>query len=249
MLRVNVTLPVYNEEAQLASSASALRRYLDSHHEFCWEMVIADNGSEDSTFAVAAALEKECLNVQAVHLEARGRGRALNHVWGQSGADILSYMDVDLSTDLSAFQPLIQAVASGSYDLAVGSRLSQGSRTQRCWRREAISRGYISLVKMVFRTRFSDAQCGFKAITRQAAARLLPAVEDTGWFFDTELLVLAEKSAYRILDLPVQWTEDVDSRVKILRTAWADLRGILRLYRKLRRKEYAALALNPAPTK
>jgi len=249
MLRVNITLPVYNEELRLASSAGTLRRYLESHREFCWEMVIADNGSEDSTFAVATGFEKEYPDLRVVHLEARGRGRALKQVWSQSGADILTYMDVDLATDLSAFQPLIQAVASGNYDLAVGSRLSQGSHTQRCWRREALSRGYISLVKMIFRTRFSDAQCGFKAITRQAAARLLPAVEDTGWFFDTELLVLAEKCGYRVFDLPVRWTEDPDSRVKILRTAWGDLRGMLRLYRKLRRREYADLALNPAPTK
>jgi hypothetical protein len=104
-------------------------------------------------------------------------------------------------------------------------------------------------VRTVFHTRFADAQCGFKAITQEAAARLLPAVEDTGWFFDTELLVLAEKCGYRIFDLPVRWREDPDSRVKILRTAWADLRGILRLYRKLRRNEYATLVLNPAPTK
>jgi hypothetical protein len=144
---------------------------------------------------------------------------------------------------------LVEALASGRFDLAVGSRLLSESTTARCWRREAISRGYMSLVGMVFRTRFSDAQCGFKAITREAAARLLPAVEDTGWFFDTELLVLAEKCGYRIFDQPVRWTEDPDSRVKILRTAWADLRGILRLYRKLRSREHARMALSPAPTK
>jgi glycosyltransferase involved in cell wall biosynthesis len=249
MLRVNITLPVYNEEVRLPPSAATLCHYLDRHREYGWDMVVADNGSADCTFAVATALQNEYPNVRAVHMEAKGRGRALKQVWSQSEADILSYMDVDLSTDLTAFPALVQAVASGNYDLAVGSRLRPGSRTQRCWRREIISRGYIGLVKMVFGTRFSDAQCGFKAITREAAARLLPAVEDTGWFFDTELLVLAEKCGYRILDLPVRWTEDPDSRVKILRTAYADLRGILRLHRKLRRRQYAALALNPAPTK
>jgi glycosyltransferase involved in cell wall biosynthesis len=249
MLRVNVTVPVYNEEGRLPPSADTLRRYLDSHREFCWEVVIADNGSQDGTLGVAAAFEKEHPDVRVVHLEAKGRGRALRHVWSQSGADILSYIDVDLSTDLSAFQPLVQALASGKYDLAVGSRLCPGSRTRRCWRREAISRCYMWLVKAAFGSRFSDAQCGFKAITREAAARLLPAVEDTGWFFDTELLVLAERCGYRVFDLPVRWTEDPDSRVKILRTAWEDLRGILRLYRKLRRREYASLMPDPAPAK
>ena len=246
---INVPLPVFNEAARLPDGFARVRQFLAGHCRFAVEVVIVDNASTDGTLDIARQLSRRCEGTRVVRLDKKGRGGALKHAWLESRADVLSNMDIDLSTDLAAFTPLVEALASGRFDLAVGSRLLSESTTARCWRREAISRGYMSLVGMVFRTRFSDAQCGFKAITREAAARLLPAVEDTGWFFDTELLVLAEKCGYRIFDLPVRWTEDPDSRVKILRTAWGDLRGILRLYRKLRRGEYARLTFNPALTK
>lgn len=248
MLLVNITLPVYNEEAQLSSSVSALGGFLEAHRELSWEVVIADNGSTDGTLAAARDLSQRA-HIRVAHSDRKGRGGAVKQVWLESTADILSYMDINLSTDLAALPLLIDALASGRFDVATGSRLQAASVTTRSWQREVVSRCYNWIVKAALRTRFSDAQCGFKAITREAAARLLPAVEDTGWFFDTELLVLAEKSGYRIYDLPVRWTEDQDSRVKILSTVWADLRGIIRLYRKLRRGACAGLATNPIPTK
>ncbi|MCC6756174.1 MAG: glycosyltransferase, partial [Solirubrobacterales bacterium] len=164
-----------------------------------------------------------------------GRGRALRQVWLDSEADILSYMDVDLSTDLDAFPPLIEALASGDYDLAIGTRLHPESMVRRCWKREMISRGYNRLLRLALHVRFSDAQCGFKALTRRAARQLLPLVEDNEWFFDTELLVMAERYGYRIYEQPVKWTEDPDSRVRLLPTIWGDLKGILRLCRALKR--------------
>ena len=242
-MRVLVAIPVFNEEAQLAGSIAKLYGHLQAGCAFDFEVTIADNGSEDRTFAVATRLSEEYPNLRVVHLGMKGRGRALKQVWGETSADVLSYMDVDLSTDLGAFGPLVQAVASGSFDLATGSRLLPASLTRRCWRREHISRTYNWLVKRLFRTRFSDAQCGFKAISRQAAAALLPVVEDNGWFFDTELLIVAEKSGYRIFDLPVTWTEDADSRVRVLSTAWADWRGLLRLRRDFARGRYAHLGV------
>jgi glycosyltransferase involved in cell wall biosynthesis len=238
MLRVNVTLPVCNEEAQLASSVSVLCRFLEAHCGFSWEVVIADNGSEDGTRAIAGSLTKQYPGLGLVHLDAKGRGRALKQVWGESEADILSYMDLDLSTDLAAFPTLVKALASGEFDLASGSRLLPGSVTRRSWRREAISRGYNWLVKLALATRFSDAQCGFKAITARAARLLLPAVADAGWFFDTELLLIAEKPGFRIFEAPVRWTEGRESRVKILGAAWEDLKGLARLRRGLRQGRY-----------
>lgn len=235
---VNVTIPVHNEETILPASIQSLRRFLEKHCRFKWEIVIANNASTDNTLKAARNLAKGVRGIRVVHLEQKGRGRALREVWMRSKADILSYMDVDLSSNLYAFPPLIEALVSGGFDIGIGSRLLKGSTTKRSLKREVISRGYNLLVKMLFRTKFSDAQCGFKAITSKAATELLPRLEDTGWFFDTELLVIAEKLGYRIFDLPVSWIEDLDSRVNIVKTALDDIRGLMRVRRNFRRGKY-----------
>jgi glycosyltransferase involved in cell wall biosynthesis len=228
---VNVTIPVYNEEKILPSSIATLHAFLTHHCRFDWEIVVANNASIDNTLKVAQSLSREFSDVRAVHLDQKGRGRALKQVWTQSTADILAYMDVDLSSNLYAFPPMIEALISGGFDLATGSRLLKGSTTKRSMKREIVSRGYNLLVKAFFFTKFSDAQCGFKAITKEAAENLMPKVTDTGWFFDTELLVIAEKLGYRIFDLPVSWVEDLDTRVKIARTALDDINGLIRVRR------------------
>lgn len=230
-----LVIPVFNEAAQLRDSVCLLDSFLRQLCDSNWEVVVADNGSTDKTFPIALDLERGNRNVRALHLDQKGRGRALRQVWLDSEADILSYMDVDLSTDLDAFPPLIEALASGNYDLAIGTRLHPESVTRRCWKREIISRGYNRLLRLALHVRFSDAQCGFKAITRCAARQLLPLVEDNEWFFDTELLVTAERYGYRIYEQPVKWTEGRDSRVRLLPTIWGDLKGILRLHGALRR--------------
>jgi len=229
---VNVTLPVFNEEAQLAASVGTVRDFL-VNHAFNFEIVIANNGSTDRTPRLADELARDLSGVRVVHLLERGRGRALRRVWTDSAADILSYMDIDLSTDLEAFPALIEAVTTGGFDLATGSRLLPQSRTTRSWNREIISRAYNQLVRAAFKTRIADAQCGFKAIRREAARELLPRVADNEWFFDTELLVWAERRGRRIAELPVRWIEDRDSRVKLLPTAWADLQALRRLRRRI----------------
>lgn len=236
---VNITIPVFNEETILPSSIATLHTFLREHCRFEWEIVIANNASTDSTLEVARRLSSELDGVRVVHLDQKGRGRALKRVWTESRADILSYMDVDLSSNLYAFPPLIEALISGGFDLGTGSRLLKGSTTKRSFKREVISRTYNILVKLFFFTKFSDAQCGFKAITKEAAAKLLPKIEDTGWFFDTELLVIAEKTGYRIFDLPVSWVEDLDSRVKIIRTAVDDIKGLIRVRKGFARGMYS----------
>jgi glycosyltransferase involved in cell wall biosynthesis len=239
---VNVTIPVFNEETRLPQSLPKLHRFVAERCQFKFEVVIADNASTEQTLEVARSLSQAYDAVRVVHLEEKGRGRALKRVWAESKADILSYMDVDLSTELDAFPPLIEAVASRGFDLAIGSRLHRDAHTERGWRREFISRGYNRLVKALFATHFSDAQCGFKAITRAAARQLLPVIEDNGWFFDTELLVVAEKLGYRIFDLPVRWVDDPDSRVEIMRTAWEDIKGLRRVRRNLAAGGYGRMA-------
>ena len=168
-----------------------------------------------------------------MHLPAKGRGGALRAVWQASDAQVLAYMDVDLSTDLSALLPLVAPLVSGHSDLAIGTRLHRSSRVIRGSKREFISRCYNLILRGALRARFSDAQCGFKAIRSDVARELLPLVQDTGWFFDTELLVLAERSGLRIHEVPVDWIDDPDSTVDIVATAKADLRGVLRLGRAL----------------
>lgn len=236
---VNVTIPVFNEEAQLEASTLCLHQFLSERCRFDFEITIANNGSTDRTRQVAEGLCQKLAKVRLHNLTQKGRGRALKAVWNESNADVLSYMDVDLSSDLCAFPPMVEALLSGGFDLATGSRLLQPSLTRRCFKRECISRIYNLMVKALCRTRFSDAQCGFKAITRRTADKLLPMVEDNAWFFDTELLVLAERFGYRIFDLPVKWIEDTDSRVKIVRTAIDDIKGLLRVRQNFAQGAYA----------
>jgi putative flippase GtrA len=225
---LDVVIPVHNEERDLAGSVARVHRHLCTL-PYSFRITVADNASTDATALVAHRLSHEYDEVRAVHLAQKGRGRALKEVWAASPAQVLVYMDVDLSTDLNALLPLVAPLLSGHSHLAIGTRLGKGSRTLRGPKREVISRGYNLLVRGALRAGFSDAQCGFKAIRADVARELLPLVEDTSWFFDTELLVLAERAGLRIHEVPVDWVDDPDSRVDILRTARDDLRGIARL--------------------
>ncbi|HVQ95885.1 MAG TPA: bifunctional glycosyltransferase family 2/GtrA family protein [Mycobacteriales bacterium] len=230
---VEIVIPVYNEEQDLAPSVRRLHQYLGERFPFSYRLTIADNASTDRTREIAEALAAELPGVAVVHLAEKGRGRALRAVWSASDARVLAYMDVDLSTDLAALLPLVAPLLSGHSDVAIGSRLSRSARVSRGPKRELISRCSNLILRTTLGTRFSDAQCGFKAIRADRAAELLPLIEDTGWFFDTELLVLAEAAGMRIHEVPVDWVDDPDSRVDIIATAIADLRGIARLGRGL----------------
>jgi len=230
---LDLVIPVYNEEVGLERSVRTVRAYLDHAFPYPARLTIADNASTDSTLDIARALAEELPGVRVVHLPEKGRGRALRTVWLVSNAQVLAYADVDLSTDLSALLPLVAPLVSGHSHLAIGTRLSRTSRVERGPKREVISRCYNLLLRGVLAARFSDAQCGFKAIRADAARELLPLVQDTGWFFDTELLVLAEQAGLRIHEVPVDWVDDPDSRVDIVATAIADLRGVSRLGRDL----------------
>jgi len=243
-LRVDVVIPVLNEAHVLAKSVATVREFLSKNLAARWRVVVVDNGSTDGTDRVARELESSHSDVHFTRLDLRGRGRALRHAWMESPADIVGYMDVDLSTELAAVPRAVRALAEEGYDIAIGSRLMRESQTRRKIKREFISQAYNVFVKAALWTRFSDAQCGFKFVTREVVERIVPQVQDQSWFFDTEMLVLAEKQGYHIKDLPVVWLEDDDSRVKILSTAWEDIRGVLRLRRLLwsRRFTQAALA-------
>ncbi|MEA2284279.1 MAG: hypothetical protein QOJ21_322 [Solirubrobacteraceae bacterium] len=226
---IDIVIPVYNEQETLERSIRRLHRFLGTEFPFRWRIIIADNGSTDDTPAIAGALAGELHGVRHLRLERKGRGRALRTAWAASDARVVAYMDVDLSTDLRALLPLVAPLVSGHSDLAIGSRLARGARVVRGPKRELISRSYNHILHATLRARFSDAQCGFKAARTDAVKRLLDDVRDDGWFFDTELLVLAQRRGLRIHEVPVDWVDDPDSSVAIVRTAWEDLKGIARL--------------------
>jgi glycosyltransferase involved in cell wall biosynthesis len=228
---VDVVVPVYNEDAALQPSIELLLGYLRAEYPFRFAIVIADNASSDGTAAIADALSGEHAEVSALHLDRKGRGLALRTAWLASAAHVVSYMDVDLSTNLESFLPLVAPLLSGHSEVAIGTRLDHQAHVRRQVKREVLSRGYNALVHAGFRARFSDAQCGFKALRADVARRLVPLVVDDGWFFDTELLLLAERNRMRVHEVPVDWVEDLDSRVDLASTIAGDLAGLWRLRR------------------
>ena len=228
---VDIVLPVYNEAAELESSVRRLHSYLTTAFPLTWQITIVDNASTDRTAAIAARVSDELLGVHWRHLDRKGRGHALREAWTESTSTVVAYMDIDLSTDLDALLPMVAPLASGHSEIAIGSRLAPGASVARGPKREFISRSYNLMLRAMFATQIRDMQCGFKAVRADIARELLPAIEDDEWFFDTELLLLAERNGLRIHEVPVDWIDDPGSTVNIAKTATADLRGALRLAR------------------
>ena len=231
MATLDIVLPVYNEEHVLERSVRALHAFVSDNLNHEWRIVIADNGSSDGTFALAQRLEQELPGVVVRHIPEAGRGRALTRAWLDSEAEVLSYMDIDLSTDLEAFPRLVNAVSSRQFDVATGTRLGPGAETTRSLKREVLSRAFVLMINRLFNVSLRDTQCGFKAVSRDAARKLLPLIQDTGWFWDTELLLLAAKGGWNVTSIPVRWVEDPDSRVRVISTVWRDLKGLGRMRR------------------
>ena len=232
-ISVDIIIPVLNEEHSLPRCIATLDEHLTSGpaDDWDWNITIADNGSQDATPEVGRQLSNEYPNVRLTRLEQRGRGRALKKAWLESSADVRCFMDVDLSTRLESLGPLVDAIAKEGYGVAIGSRLLPQSRVEgRTLKREFVSRAYNALIRLMFpRKTFRDAQCGFKAVSREVAENVVPHVENLGWFFDTELLLLSLRAGYRIKEIPVHWIDDPDTRVRIVSTASEDIKGLLRV--------------------
>jgi len=228
---IEIVIPVLNEEKALPVCIGKLLQFCERYmRSYDWEITIADNGSTDDTYSVACALSKKYSKIHVFRLTEKGRGRALKSAWMKSQADVVAYMDVDLSTDLAHLPDAVDLVTSGECSLSVGSRLCKGSHVAgRTIKREIISRCYSFLFRALFFVSFRDAQCGFKVVSRQVVNNVIPLVKDTGWFFDTELLIISEKNGYSVCEIPVNWTDDPDTRVNIFRTAWDDVKGLLRI--------------------
>ncbi|MCL4338783.1 glycosyltransferase [Patescibacteria group bacterium] len=228
---VEIVIPIYNEEEELETNVLKLRTFLIKNLTlYNWKITIADNASTDGSLDIAKKLAKKFKRVGYFHLDQKGRGRAVKKVWQESHADVSVYMDVDLSTDLRNLEPVVKSLLEG-YDIAIGSRLlSQSKVKRRPIKREVLSRGYNILIKLFFQTNFSDAQCGFKAVTRRTVKDLIPLIADNAWFFDSEMLILGEKLGYRIYEQPVLWVDNPGSTVRVLKTVYGDLEGLWRLF-------------------
>lgn len=227
---LDIVIPVYNEEKELTDSVRKLSHFLKKNlQDFVWTIHIVDNASTDNTLAIAKEIVKEDSKVKAHHLDQKGRGRAVKYIWQGGNSDIVAYMDVDLSTDLIHFPPLVRSLVNG-YDLAIGSRNVKGAQVHgRSFLRTITSKGYILLIKLLFWVHFSDAQCGFKAVTRRVVRQVVSRVADNEWFFDTELLIISEKMGYRICEEPVTWIDNPGSTVRVMKTMQGDLEGLWRL--------------------
>lgn len=234
---IEITIPVLNEQRTLDDHVRKVRRYLDEHLSDLApiSIVIADNGSTDATEQLARTLQRELTGVQYIRLTERGVGRALKASWGQSQATIVGYMDLDLATDLRYLRPALTSLLTNQADMVTGSRLAKGSRVIG----RSVVRGFTSrclnlLLKMYFRISFTDGMCGFKFIQRDRFAAVRQAgAESNGWFFATELLIAGEYLGLRIKDLPVEWRDDPDSKVKIGKLAVEYLKAMKHLRQRL----------------
>ncbi len=225
---IDITIPVYNEEDALPNTIAVLTSFLQDKLVNPWQIVIADNASTDNTREVSEKLCGQYPGVNYLRIPQKGRGRALRTSWLDSRADIVSYMDADLSTDLVHFPQLIRSIEAGSH-IAIGSRLSKESQVTRGFKREFISRGYNLLINSMFFIGLPDAQCGFKALTRSTAEAIVPSIKNNNWFFDTELLIIAAKRGFKVASVPVKWDDDPTSTVNVVGTAMEDIKGLLRL--------------------
>lgn len=233
---VLIALPVYNEEEQLEKSVVALSNFIKNQTQYDWKIFIADNASTDNTSEIARRLAEQNEHVNYVRISEKGRGRALRKIWSEFEYDIGCYMDIDLSTNLDALPKLIETTDSGPADITIGSRLIPDARVKRNFKREIISRIYNRIIHIMFNPSFKDAQCGFKAIRYSTAKKLLPLIENTNWFFDTELLLLADHYKYAIFEIPVEWIDDLGTTVNIFKTAIEDMRGLKRMKKKFKKE-------------
>ncbi|WP_054112469.1 glycosyltransferase [Marinagarivorans algicola] len=240
---IEITIPVLNEEETLLAQIETIIQYLsvnDVAPGYSLSLVIADNGSTDGTQDIAVDLAKKYTCVKYIRLEERGVGRALKASWTQSCADIVGYMDLDLATDLKHLKVAFASFDNGS-ELVTGSRLARGAKViGRTPLRSFTSRVFNLIVQTWFGSSFSDGMCGFKFLKRNILASLMAGgAKSDGWFFATELLVVADALKLSIKDLPVEWTDDPNSKVKITKLTVEYLKAMKRLKAELKEKELA----------
>ncbi|WP_226012369.1 flippase-like domain-containing protein [Halomicrobium salinisoli] len=234
-VEVSVVLPAYNEEETLEETVevtlSTLASFLPDGR---FEVIVAEDGCEDRTPEIADRLAGEDERVRHVHSDERlGRGGALEYAFRRAEGSTLVYFDTDLATDMRHLEELVESIRSGEYDVATGSRWLPENPADRPPRRAVSSRGYNVLVRLFLRSDLKDHQCGFKAFDRDALFDLLDGVEDEHWFWDTEVLVRAQREGYRVREFPVDWTPKGDSKVDLVRDVFGMGSQIVRTWWQL----------------
>lgn len=231
---INITIPVFNEEEILHENILKIYNFLKEHISDPWFIVIANNGSTDKTELIAKELIKHNMGIRLLYIEKPGKGEAIKQGWQKFEADIYCFMDADLATDLKDLPNLISQVKNG-YDIAIGSRYVKGAQVKRTIFRKIFSFVYRILVKLMFNSLIKDFPCGFKAINKKVLEKIVPKIKDNAWFFDSELLILAEKEKFKIKEIPVSWHDpERQSKVKVLNTARAYVRKLFELKRRLK---------------
>ncbi len=215
---VEIIIPVLNEEEILEENVTMLHRFLSKKCVIPWQITIFSNGSTDKTVEIGTRLSKRFSRVNFRHIPEKGKAKTYKLAWPSSKASIVGFMDADMSTELDAFPKCMDAIMNNKADIVIGDRLSSDAMIERSLKREILSRGYNTLLRSLFlRTHIVDAHCGFKFLKKSVACALLPHIKDECWFFDTELLMLAEQTGHRIEQVPVLWIERKASKVKIMR--------------------------------
>ena len=238
-MKVEICLPIYNEEKILEKNVNTLINYcLEKNFGFDWKIVIVINGSKDGSLKISQSLkEKFPALIDYVNFEDPGRGQALKKYWGKSEADIVTYMDIDLAVSLNHLDDLIWQIIEDQTDLTIGSRLLPESKIKRSFIRELSSQTYNFLSRVILGHNFSDMQCGFKAIRKKSLEKIIEHLQEQKWFFDTELILFAKQNGLRIKELPVDWSEnrydERKSKVNLLKDSLKFFYNLIRLKGRL----------------
>lgn len=233
MKTLEIDIPVYNEEIDLPKNIPILFEFFSkSLTDYDWQILIVNNASTDQTAKVAANLSQQYpKKVKVLNLDRKGRGWALRQAWLKSSAEYVSYMDIDLSSDITCFRDLLKPLDAG-FDLVTGSRnLKESQVIGRTFLRELMSRTYITLVKLIHGTKLSDTQCGFKALRKATFLKVEPLIKNNLWFFDSEMVIILERAGYKVTDIPIKWVDDRHTTVKVAKDSWEEFSGLVRLFR------------------
>ncbi|MCW3140831.1 MAG: glycosyltransferase family 2 protein [Methanophagales archaeon] len=214
-IEISVVLPAHNEAERIEDAVNQTRKAL-AEFASSFEIIIAEDGSTDGTAEIASRIEAENSFVKHIHSEERlGRGKALSRAFKLATGEILAYLDVDLSTDMKHLKELINAIKEEHYDFATGSRMLKGSEVKRSFKRAALSKVFNFLVRKILRSKISDHQCGFKSFRKETLIPLLNEITDEHWFWDTEMLVRAQRNSYKIKEIPVRWEDKGGAGTKV----------------------------------